>query len=78
MERLSREDALCAALPLLSPMMALLLLLLLLLLVELLLLRLVETVRGGCCAEAEAADEVSWLSLIVGGLRERKGGRGMK
>ena len=74
MERLSREDALCAALPLLSPMMALLLLLL----VELLLLRLVETVRGGCCAEAEAADEVSWLSLIVGGLRERKGGRGMK
>ena len=63
MERLSREEALFSALPLLSPMMAL---------SVGLLLRLVETVRGGCTAEAEAAEEVSWLSLFVGGLMVKR------
>ena len=63
MDRLSREEALFSALPLLSPMMAL---------SVGLLLRLVETVRGGCTAEAEAAEEVSWLSLFVGGLVKRR------
>ena len=64
MDRLSREEALFSALPLLSPMMAL---------SVGLLLRLVETVRGGCTtAEAEAAEEVSWLSLFVGGLMMKR------
>ena len=66
MERLSREDALCAALPLLSPMA------LSVELATLLLLRLVEVVRGGCTAEAEADEEVSWRSLFVGGLMRGK------
>ena len=62
MDRLSREEALFSALPLLSLMLAL----------SRLLLRLVETVRGGCTAEAEAAEEVSWLSLFVGGLMVKR------